>query len=211
MNCLFVPNYFTLLEGGSDDVEICEDPDKNLSGESMHRFLFHCTDKVSKQYDKEFLLQLSIDIKDSQIAIRGVDGGIQVVTSFRILNGKLGEMTAYKQSPGSIYFLFLLKSTLYMINYYYYILDEKDIRIQKDAFQTLYINNRNVAENYNKFKTIFLSLETTLKNIGFFGFLFIHHEDTDQYVLKESAFLSLCSNQSIDQNYEELKVFIIYI
>ena len=91
-----------------------------------------------------------------------------------------------------------------MINYYYFIKNEKDIRIQKDAFQTLFVGN---ADSYKKLLNIFPLLQVSLIDIGFFGFLFQYEKASDHYVFQKSAFLLLSSSDT-DNLYSFLKVLI---
>ena len=213
MKSIFIPNHFSLLGSGSDDVEILEITSPNGSGECFHRFILHISNKISIDYEKSFLSEIQIRIKDSQIAIRECKGGINVVTSLRFLNGKIGETFSsshnyMNEHPHKIYFSFFLKSLLYMVNYYYFILNEKDIRIQKDGFQTLYSKN---AETYTNFISTFALMEKALETIGFFKFLFEYEIHSDQYVLQETIFLSLTSAKQlmINKTYEYLQVYII--
>ena len=210
---IFVPNHFCLFEGNikdNNDVEILEVSATNLSGECLHKFEFNITDRLKGSYDNIFLKEFKEDVQDSHISIRECTGGIQVVTSLRFLGGKLGNILNdgvkinEMHFPANIYFLFFIKSILYMINYYYFIKNEKDIRIQKDAFQTLYIGK---ADNYTKLLSIFPLLQVSLIDIGFFGFLFQYEKVSDQYVFQHSAFLILLSSDS-DNCYTFLKVLL---
>ena len=212
MKNIFIPNHFSLLGLGSEDVEILEITSPNGSGECFHTFILHISSKISMDYEKSFLSEIQTRIKNSQIAIRECKGGINVVTSLRFLNGKLGEIFHLSHNinehPHKIYFTFFLKSLLYMVNYYYFILGEKDIRIQKDGFQTLYSKN---AETYSNFISTFASMENALETIGFFKFLFEYEIHSDQYVLQESVFLSLTSKQiMLNKDHEHLQVYCFY-
>ena len=209
---IFVPNQFSLFEGtiNDNDIEILEVSCANLSGESMHTFQLNVDARIRGIYDNIFLEDLKDDVKNSHISIRECTGGIQVVTSLRFLGGKLGNilMNGVKTNdmlfPANLYFLFFIKSILYMINYYYFIKNERDIRIQKDAFQTLFVGK---ADSYTKLLNIFPLVQVSLIDIGFFGFLFQYEKVSDHYVFQESAFRLLLSIDT-DNCFNVLKVLL---
>jgi len=211
MNNLFVPNYLSLFYEGDEVIEVLEKSSSNGSGETLHKFKLIIDDKIKRSQDLDLLESLQQDIKSSHISIREVQGGIHVVTSLRFLNGKLGDLFLGNynnfdetQTPGKFYVGFFIKSILYMTNYYYFIRNESDIRIQKDAFQTVF-NGR--ANTYATFVSIFKDMETYLVKFGLLEFLFKYDNNFGHYVFQESAFLSLYSNEinSLDR-YNELKV-----
>jgi len=207
MNSIFIPNYLSLFCEGDDAIEVQEQTAKNGSGESQHKFILKITKEKQKQEENKLLLEsLKDDVKDSHISIRETEGGIQVVTSLRFLNGKLGDLfitnSSYDntQSPGKFYVLFFIKAILYMTNYYYFVRNENDIRIQKDAFQTVFGEK---ANTYGKLNVIFKDMEIYLTNLGLLEFLFKYERTSGHYVFQESAFLSLFSSL---ERYNELKV-----
>jgi hypothetical protein len=201
MNNVFVPNYLSLFYKGEDDIEVLEQSAVNGSGESIHKFILKITDKIRKNHDKLFLVSLEDDINNSHISIRETVGGIQVVTSLRFLNGKLGDLfignSSYddKQYPGTFYVLFFIKSILYMTNYYYFVRNESEIRIQKDAFQTIF--GGAAGTSYKRLLVIFKAMEIYLTKFGLLGYLFKYNSTFDHYVLQEKVFLSLSSNTEI--------------
>lgn len=214
MQNIFVPNHFSLLLSSSDDIEILEITSPNGSGECKHTFLLHISDKISSSFEKSFLQEIEMCIKSSHISIRECIGGIQTVTSLNFLDGKLGEMfyssiDVYNKSD-KIYYTFFLKALLYMINYYYFIRNEKDIRIQRDGFQTLFKKN---AESYKMFESTFKLMEKALEKIGFLNYLFTYDKNFDQYVLQESVFLLLSDKQTVINNndYKPLQVYFLLI
>jgi len=214
MNNILIPNYFSLFKGGNEDIEVLELTFPNGSGECLHKYSLNVSLTIRlSMHNIAFWNEFEEDIKDSHIAIRGCEGGIQVVTSLRFLRGKLGnlfiEQNDYNddQFATNIYFSFFLKSILYMINYYYFVLNEKDIRIQKDSFQTIFAGK---ANSYNTLLSLFERIEKPLIQYGLLKFLFEYQKDLDHFVFQEEAFLSLLSSsESIPQNYGYLQVLIL--
>jgi len=210
-NSIFVPNHLSLFYEGEDDIEVQKQTAENKSGESIHEFILKITDNIRRNHDNLFLESLEDDINNSHISTRETLGGIQVVTCLQFLNGKLGDLFIGNISydctkyPERLYVLFFIKSILYMTNYYFFVRNESDIRIQKDAFQSIF--GGAACTSYKRFLVIFQAMEKYLKKIGILGYLFKYNSIFDHYVLQEAVFLSLNSYTEIDiPEYSELKV-----
>jgi hypothetical protein len=179
MQFSFIPNYLTLLDKEKPNIEICEKSDENGSGECMHTYKFH---RLSNH--DTLLQEIERDINSSQIAIREVAGGVHLITSLRFFNEKLTKVDQLFQ----LYFDFFVKAILYLVNYYYYIKKEKDIHIEKAAFQTLL----GFQSNKGNFHFEFDKIKKSLSDIGVLEFLFIYSKSgLDHYVFNESAFLAI--------------------
>lgn len=209
MEFYFIPTYMTLLQGENKIVEICEISSQNRSGESLHTFRFHRSN-LNGKYTESDLDVIESDVNNCHIAIREVDNGVHVITSLRFFNGKLStyasSATEYTNDLLESYFIFFVRSLMYIVNYYYIIRKEKLIHIQKDSFATL-LGHENCGSNFNK---SFVAIEKELVSLGVLEFLFIYtHNGLGHFALNESAFLTI-SNRNGSKTKEYIKLQVTF-
>jgi hypothetical protein len=185
MQLLFIPTFINFLDKDKRNVEICEKSEENKSGECMHTYRLHKSNK-----SKNDIKEIEEDLNSSQIAIREVPGGVHVITSLRFFNSKLKDFCQNDQKDEllQLYFDFFVKAILYLVNYYYYIKKEKSIHIEKSAFQTL-LGFESVNGNFIR---DFDKLKKSLSDIGILDYLFtFSNNGLEHYVFSESAFISM--------------------